>query len=188
MHWKFPNRDTHYYIDCVLVAQSCLTLCNPMNWSLPDSSVHGIFQAKYWSGLPFPSPGDLPDPGFKPTCAASADGFFTTKPPGKPSFICSPTYLLLSYQLKCDFCRRWTFVWLIHSCIFRSSPLSGYSNPQSRYIINVLNEEMNFYCLGTVILNNSAWVAFRAGIDHIYILVNGRYEGCFPSWRRKHIK
>ena len=30
------------------------------------SSVYGIFQAKYWSGLPFPSPGDLPDPGIEP--------------------------------------------------------------------------------------------------------------------------
>ena len=58
----------------------------------------------------------------------------------------------------------------------------------SRYIINVLNEEMNFYYLGTVTLNNSAWATFRAGIDHLYILVNGRCEGCFPSWRREHRK
>ena len=64
----------------------------------------------------------------------------------------------------------------------------AHSLAQSRFIINVLNGEMNFYYLETVILNNFAWVAFRAGIDHIYILVNGRYEGCFPSWRRKHIK
>ena len=37
------------------VAQSCLTLCNPMDCSLPDSSVHGIFQAKIleWVALPF---------------------------------------------------------------------------------------------------------------------------------------
>ena len=40
---------------CVLVAQSCLTLCDPMDCSSPGSSVHGILQAKYWSGLPFPS-------------------------------------------------------------------------------------------------------------------------------------
>ena len=37
-----------------------------MDCSLPGSSVHGIFQAGYWSGLPFPSPGDLPDPGIEP--------------------------------------------------------------------------------------------------------------------------
>ena len=41
-----------------------------MDYILPGSSVHGIFQAKYWSGLPFPSPGDLPDAGIEPGSAA----------------------------------------------------------------------------------------------------------------------
>ena len=40
---------------CVLVAQSCPTLCNPMDCSLPGSSVRGIFRQEYWSGLPVPS-------------------------------------------------------------------------------------------------------------------------------------
>ena len=48
------------------VAQSCLTLCDPMDYSLPGSSVHGILRQEYWSGLPFPSPGDLPNPGIEP--------------------------------------------------------------------------------------------------------------------------
>ena len=43
---------------------------NPMDCSPPDSSVHGILQAEYWSGLPFPSPGDLPDPGIEPRSPA----------------------------------------------------------------------------------------------------------------------
>ena len=51
--------------------QLCPTLCNPMDYSLPSSSIHGIFQAKYWSGLPFPSPGDLPDPGIEPAATAA---------------------------------------------------------------------------------------------------------------------
>ena len=48
------------------VIQSCLTLCNPMNCSLPCSSIHGFSRQEYWSGLPFPSPGDLPEPGIEP--------------------------------------------------------------------------------------------------------------------------
>ena len=48
------------------VAQSCPTLCDPMDCSLPRSSVHGISRQEYWSGLPFPSPEDLPDPGIEP--------------------------------------------------------------------------------------------------------------------------
>ena len=47
----------------MLVTQQCLTLCDPVDCSPPGSSVHGIFQQGYWSGLPFPSSGDLPDPG-----------------------------------------------------------------------------------------------------------------------------
>ena len=45
----------------VLVAQSCLTLWDPMDCSPPGSPVHGILQARI-----FPSPEDLPDPGIKP--------------------------------------------------------------------------------------------------------------------------
>ncbi|CAI9177398.1 unnamed protein product [Rangifer tarandus platyrhynchus] len=44
--------------------------CGPKDCSPPGSFVHGIFQQKYWSRLPFPSPGDLPDPGIEPRSAA----------------------------------------------------------------------------------------------------------------------
>ena len=50
----------------VLVTQACPTLFIPMDNSPPGSSVHTILQAKYWSGLLFPSPGDLPNPGAEP--------------------------------------------------------------------------------------------------------------------------
>ena len=55
-----------------------------MDYSLPGSSVHGIFQEEYWSGLPFLSPRDLPDPEIELTSLALAGGFFTTEPPAKP--------------------------------------------------------------------------------------------------------
>ena len=50
----------------------------------------GFSRQEYCSGFPFPSPGDLPDPGIEPTTPAYptlADGFFTTVPPGKPSLL-----------------------------------------------------------------------------------------------------
>ena len=43
----------------------------------------GFPRQEYWSGLTFPSPGDLPNPGIKPTSPALEGGFFTTEPPGK---------------------------------------------------------------------------------------------------------
>ena len=38
------------------VAQSCLTLSDPMDYSLPGSSIHGFSRQEYWSGVPLPSP------------------------------------------------------------------------------------------------------------------------------------
>ena len=38
----------------------------------------GFPRQEYWSGVPFPSPGDLPNPGIKPTSTALAGGFFTS--------------------------------------------------------------------------------------------------------------
>ena len=43
----------------------------------------GFPRQEYWSGFPFPPPGDLPDPGIEPMSPALAGGFFTTEPPGK---------------------------------------------------------------------------------------------------------
>ena len=43
----------------------------------------GFPRQKNWNGLPFPSPGDLPDPRIEPVSPALAGGFFTTEPPGK---------------------------------------------------------------------------------------------------------
>ena len=51
-----------------------------MDWSPPGSSVHGILQARilYWSGKPFPSSGDLPNPGTEPSSPAlQADSFLS---------------------------------------------------------------------------------------------------------------
>ena len=49
---------------------------------------------EYWSGLPFPSPGNLADPGIKPASPALADGFFTTEPLGKPEYIVSAVLII----------------------------------------------------------------------------------------------
>ena len=51
---------------CCLVAKLCLTLCDPMDCNPPGFSVYGISQAKYWSGLPWPPPRVLPNPGSRP--------------------------------------------------------------------------------------------------------------------------
>ena len=59
--------------------------CDPMDCTLPGSPVHWISPRQiYWSRLPFPSPGDLLDPGVEPKSPALAGRFFTTELPGNP--------------------------------------------------------------------------------------------------------
>ena len=70
---------------CVL-SQSCPT-CDHTECSPSGSSVHRIFRQEYWSGLPLPSPGDLPSPGIESTSLTSpalAGRFFSAEPPGWP--------------------------------------------------------------------------------------------------------
>ena len=79
-----------------------------MDCSPPSSSVHGISRQECWSGLPFPPPGDLPNPGIEPSSSALAGRFFTTlAPPGKPMlcvYIYIHTLFFLSKISSCSFC------------------------------------------------------------------------------------
>ena len=63
-----------------------LFTCSVMsNWVACQATLSmGFPKREYWSGLPFPSPGDLPNLGIKPKSSALADGFFMAEPPGKP--------------------------------------------------------------------------------------------------------
>ena len=79
-----------YFLFC-LVTKLCPTLWDTIDYSLPDSSIHGISKQKYCSGLPFPSPGNLPVPAIKPASAALAGRFFTTLPPGNPVALVAPS-------------------------------------------------------------------------------------------------
>ena len=82
----------------MLVTQSCPAFCNPMNCSPPGSSVHEFSRQEYWSGLPFPSPGDLPNPGIEPgSCALQADSL-PVDPPGKPNTTCKSSLLCVVGQ------------------------------------------------------------------------------------------
>ena len=60
----------------------------------------GFSWQEYWSGLPFPSPGDLPDPGIEPRSPALEADALTSEPPGKPhtGYIpCAVQYVLVAH-------------------------------------------------------------------------------------------
>ena len=82
------------YCVCVLSHFSCVLLFTTL-WTVARqaSLSMGFFRQEYWSGLPFPTPGDLPDPRIKPTSPALAGGFFSIKPPGKAPYVCIHVYI-----------------------------------------------------------------------------------------------
>ena len=70
-----------------LVAKSCLTFGTPWTVAYQAPLSSGFSRQEYWSGLPFPSPGDLPNPGIEPISPVSpvlAGRFITTESPGNP--------------------------------------------------------------------------------------------------------
>ena len=82
-HWTGREFSTHYFfLMCVLSCFSHVQLF-VTRWTVAHQAPLSVefSMQEYWSGLPFPSPGNLPDPGTEPalfTSAASAGGFFTT--------------------------------------------------------------------------------------------------------------
>ena len=68
----------------VLVTQACPTLCNSVDCSHQAPLSIELYSQEHWSGLPFPSIGDLPNPAIEPASPPLASGFFTTDPSGKP--------------------------------------------------------------------------------------------------------
>ena len=78
-----------------MVAQLCPALATPWTVALQTSLSMAFPRQEYWSGLPFPPPGHLPNPRIEPASPALraiphiASRFFTVEPPGKPNFCCS---------------------------------------------------------------------------------------------------
>ena len=70
---------------CVLSCFSCVWLFMTL-WTVAHQAplFMGFSRQEYWSGLPFPSPGDLPDPGIEPGSPALEADALTSEPPGKP--------------------------------------------------------------------------------------------------------
>ena len=83
------NKSTHQEYDCGaggLLTKLCLTLETQAEACQAPLSM-GFPRLEYWSKLPFPPPGDIPNPGIEPLSPALAGRFFTTEPPGKPQNI-----------------------------------------------------------------------------------------------------
>ena len=103
---RYMNLDHLHFLNCsivdfvvvVIVAQSFLTL-TPWTVVCQAPLSMGFPRQEYWSRLPFPSPGDLPNPGIVPMSPVLAGRFFITEPPGNPH--CIPKWV---FFLDCGWC------------------------------------------------------------------------------------
>ena len=79
---------------CSVVSDSFMT---PEAAASQASLSMGFPRQEYWSGWPFPSPRDFPNPGMEPSSPTLADGFFTTDPPLKPQGHITEGFIFLFY-------------------------------------------------------------------------------------------
>ena len=86
---KESNMTEYAHNICMSVCVCVCTLSPVLFFVTPRTTAHQaplameFFRQEYWSGLPFPPPGDLPHLGIEPMSPALAGRFFTTEPPGK---------------------------------------------------------------------------------------------------------
>ena len=97
----------------------------------------------HYSHLPFPSPGDLLNPGIKPVCPALACGFFTTEPPGKPQYLLVTRnfislLLLTSWANKISKC-------CVYACLYMQT--HKYKAVDNNYIHTLCNTMHNAICV-----------------------------------------
>ena len=80
VHLSQQTKLLNCFVYCCVCARSVTrshpTLSNPMDCSMPCSLSMGFSRQEYWSGLPFPHPGHLPNPGIKSMSLALAGRFF----------------------------------------------------------------------------------------------------------------
>ena len=108
---------------CVLVAQLCLTLCYPVDYSLTGSSIRGILQARILEWVTVPSPRDLPDPGIEPGSPALQADSLLSQPPGK--------YIIFSHSWDIYWasCAKYHIWYWIQSERKRGSQFSFFPSP-----------------------------------------------------------
>ena len=89
--WRIPQTWGHKELDTTELTWKWKSIIGVRLFATPWTIAHqalpsmGFSRQEYWSGLPFPSPGDLPDPGIKPKSPALEADALTSESPGKPS-------------------------------------------------------------------------------------------------------
>ena len=176
----------------VLVTKLCPTLCDTMDYSLPGSSVMGFPRQEDWSGLPFPSPEYLPNPGIKPISPALIGKIFTIEPPGRPEecwYICfnrQSAWLSSVHRFHPIFCKYSSSVSSVFTCfsvLFRSascvySPVVSLG-PGKRYSISSVLEVFGSLIKIQPMLQVSCWEKQLHKVVYEYLDSSSICKGLF---------
>ena len=95
---RVPICNTSSLYSC-LVTKLCLTLATPWTVAHQAPLFRELWKQEYWRGLPFPSPGNLPNPGIETASPALAGRFFATEPLGK-QYIIIPILLMETQNIQ----------------------------------------------------------------------------------------
>ena len=108
LHWQvdsltLSHKGSPYALVCTKLLSRVQISVTPCTIACQAPLSIGFSRQEHWSGLPFLSPGDLPDPGTQPVSpapSALADGFFITEPRGKPHVLCIFLRSCYSHKLE----------------------------------------------------------------------------------------
>ena len=96
-----PEKDVPVFM-CVCVYSLSGVDCFATPWTIALQAplFVGLPRPEYWSELPFPSPGDRPKPKDRTWISCTSGGFFTAEPPGKPSSLYTPMFMLCTLVIQ----------------------------------------------------------------------------------------
>ena len=136
------------------VAQSCPTLCDPVDCSLPGSLSMELSRPEYWSRSLLPFPGDLPFLRLKPRSPPLQADSLPCEPPGKPKNTGVGSLSLLQ-QIFLTQDSKWGLLHcrqILYQLNYQGSPLSILIHPKEHHVINIPKHTLtNALCLNIFI-------------------------------------
>ena len=123
--------------------QSCPVLCNPMDYSLPGSSVHGVLQARILEWVPYPLLGDFPNLGIEPRYPTLQVDSLLFQPPGKPLTGLEPLIGILNLWFSFWY-TPWFFTGLIYCFILCGAIYFSFTHFSLIFLLRSLASESRF--------------------------------------------
>ena len=128
----------------------------------------GFSRQEYWNGLPFPSSGDLPDPGIEPASPALHADSLLSEPPGKPNISDNEQYLSF-------------FLWLISLSIILFKSIYDVANDKIPFLLWLINIPLCF-CVCIYIYTSTYYLIYICIYTHLYPFSNWWKQVASTSW------